>query len=116
MLAGFAVLGIWALWEVITLLCRRFRTGQGIGWLLLLAVYLLENGALLREIIGGVGAVSHKTEYSLAPVAFWGQLWTNLLQGGQHSVDYHRWILVLAVCFVIVTGIRLGISAGDKKL
>ena len=114
-LAGFAVLGIWALWEVITLLCRRFRTGQGIGWLLLLTVYLLENGALLQEIFGGVGAVSHKAEYSLAPVAFWGQLWTNLLQGGQHSVDYHRWILVLAVCFVIVTGIRLGISVGDKK-
>ncbi len=114
-LAGFAVLGIWALWEVITLLRRRFRAGQGIGWLLLLTVYLLENGALLREIIGGVGAVSHKTEYSLASVSFWGQLWTNLLQGGQHSVDHHRWILVLAVCFVIVTGIRLGISAGDKK-
>lgn len=73
------------------------------------------NGALLQEIFGGVGAVSHKAEYSLAPVAFWGQLWTNLLQGGQHSVDYHRWILVLAVCLVIVTGIRLGISAGDKK-
>lgn len=114
-LAGFAVLGIWALWEVITLLRRRFRAGQGIGWLLLLTVYLLENGALLREIIGGVGAVSHKTEYSLASVSFWGQLWTNLLQGGQHSVDHHRWILVLAVCFVAVTGIRLGISAGDKK-
>ena len=114
-LVGFAVLGIWALWEVITLLCRRFRAGQGIGWLLLLAVYLLENGALLQEIFGGLGAVSHKAEYNLAPVAFLGQLWTNLLQGGQHSVDYHRWILVLAVCLVIVTGIRLGISAGDKK-
>ena len=114
-LAGFAVLGIWALWEVITLLKKRFRAGQGIGWLLLLTVYLLENGALLREIIGRVGEVSHKSEYSLTPVAFWGQLWTNLLQGGQHSVDYHRWILVLVVCFVATTGIRVGISAGDKK-
>ncbi len=113
-LAGFAVLGIWALWEVITLFRRRFRAGQGIGWLLLLMVYLLENGALLREIIGGVGVMSHKAEYSLAPVSFWGQLWTNLLQGGQHSVDYHRWILVLAVCFVAVTGIRVKISK-DKK-
>lgn len=114
-LSGFAVLGIWALWEVVTLLKKRFRAGQGGGWLLLLTVYLLENGALLREIIGGVGAVSHKSEYSLTSVAFIGQLWTNLLQGGQHSVDYHRWILVLTVCFVAVTGIRLGISAGDKK-
>lgn len=113
-LAGFAVLGIWALWEVITLFRRRFRAGQGIGWLLLLMVYLLENGALLREIIGGVGVMSHKAEYSLAPVSFWGQLWTNLLQGGQHSVDYHRWILVLVVCFVAVTGIRVKISK-DKK-
>ncbi len=115
-LAGFAVLGIWALWEVITLFRRRFRAGQGIGWLLLLMVYLLENGALLREIIGGVGVMSHKAEYSLASVSFWGQLWTNLLQGGQHSVDYHRWILVLVVCFVAVTGIRVGISAKKKTL
>lgn len=115
-LAGFAVLGIWALWEVITLLKKRFRAGQGIGWLLLLTVYLLENGALLREIIGGVGEISHKSEYSLTPVAFWGQLWTNLLQGGQHSVDYHRWILVLAVCFVAVTGIRVGISKNKKSV
>ncbi len=115
-LAGFAVLGIWALWEVILLLRRRFRAGQGIGWLLLLAVYLLENGALLQEIFGGFGVISHKSEYRLTPVSFLNQLWTNLLQGGQHSVDYHSWILVLVVCLAAVAGIHVGISAKKKAV
>ena len=106
-LAGFAVLGIWALWELVTLVRRKFSVRQGLGWLLLLAVYLLENGSLLREILGGDGVVSHKSEYALSASAFLDQLWTNLTQGGQHSVDYHKWIAVVILLAAVVTVIRM---------
>ena len=95
-LAGFAVLGIWAVWEAVTLLHRCFRMRQGIAWLLLFAVYLVENGALLGELSGmGSSVVSHKSEYVLNAADFLSQFWTNLMQGGQHSVDYHKWIFVV---------------------
>lgn len=95
-LSGFAVLGIWALAELVTLLQKHFSVKQAMAWGLLLLTYILENGALLFQIFAGQGkVVSHKTEYTLSPVAFFGQFVTNFLQGGQHSVDYHEGILVV---------------------
>ena len=45
-LSGFAVLGIWAVGEIIAALRRKYSAAQGIAWILLLLTYLLENGAL----------------------------------------------------------------------
>lgn len=105
-LSGFAVLGIWAVWEIIAALRRKFSAAQGIAWILLLLTYLLENGALFLQILGvGESTVSHKAEYTLTAVSFCEQWKTNLLQGGQHSVDYHGWILLIAV-FTVITVIR----------
>lgn len=105
-LSGFAVLGIWAVWEIIAALRRKFSAAQGIAWILLLLTYLLENGALFLQILGvGESTVSHKAEYTLTAESFWEQWKTNLLQGGQHSVDYHGWILLIAV-FTVITVIR----------
>ena len=81
--------------------------------ILLLLTYLLENGALFLQIFGvGESTVSHKAEYALTAVSFWEQWKTNLLQGGQHSVDYHGWILLIAV-FTVIAVIRR--RAGDGK-
>ena len=105
-LSGFAVLGIWAVWEIIAALRRKYSAAQGIAWILLLLTYLLENGALFLQIFGmGESTVSHKAEYMLTAVSFWEQWKTNLLQGGQHSVDYHGWILLIAV-FTVIAVIR----------
>lgn len=105
-LSGFAVLGIWAVGEIIAALRRKYSTAQGIAWILLLLTYLLENGALFLQIFGvGESTVSHKAEYALTAVSFWEQWKTNLLQGGQHSVDYHGWILLIAV-FTVIAVIR----------
>lgn len=112
-LSGFAVLGIWAVWEIIAALRRKYSAAQGIAWILLLLTYLLENGALFLQIFGvGESTVSHKAEYALTAVSFWEQWKTNLLQGGQHSVDYHGWILLIAV-FTVIAVIRR--RAGDGK-
>lgn len=101
-LSGFAVLGIWALFEIIALLRRRFAVSEGIAWGLLTLTYLAENFALLLQLFGaGESTVSHKSEYVLTAASFPEQLKTNLLQGGQHSVDYHGWILIVLILTVI---------------
>ena len=95
-LSGFAVLGIWVVWEIVLLVGKRdrFSARQVIAWGILLVTYLIENGSLLLQLFAGQGEeISHKSEYVLAPVSFFGQFVTNLLQGGQHSVDYHGGIL-----------------------
>ena len=116
-LAGFAVLGIWTVWEVAALFRKRFCVRQGIAWGLLLAVYLAENGTLLLELLGkGDGTISHKSEYVLNPAGFLNQFWTNLIQGGQHSVDYHQWIPVcLLLAAVAVWLCRRGRKGIDQE-
>lgn len=53
-LSGFAVLGIWAVWEIVTLVDKRKqfsgRTGCSLGDLLL--TYIVENGSLLLQLSG----------------------------------------------------------------
>lgn len=114
-LSGFAVLEIWAVAEVVTLLRKHFSLRQAIAWGILLCTYLLENGALLVQIFGGQGkAVSHKVEYVLSPVSFWKQFATNFLQGGQHSVDYHG--LILVVLLLVVAALILRKHASGKEI
>ncbi len=61
-------------------------------------IYLLTNVSLLLQILGiGEGAVSHKSEYVLASASFKDLLRTYLIDGGSHSTDFHKYILVLAV-------------------
>lgn len=113
-LSGFAVLGIWVVAELVTLLQKRFSPGQALGCGLLLLTYMAENGALLLQVLGAQGTeVSHKTEYTLSPVSFWGQFATNFLQGGQHSVDYHG--LILVVLLVAVAALLLRNRAAGKS-
>lgn len=66
----------------------------GLG--LMLFLYIAENFRLLCQILAG-GAVSHKTEYALAGESFFGGLMQGFLEGGQHSQDFHKWILAAAV-------------------
>lgn len=101
-LSGFAVLGVWAVWELAALFGKHFSARQAIAWGILLLTYVAENGALLFQVLGGQGnEVSHKTEYVLSPAGFLGQFGTNLLQGGQHSVDYHAGIVIVFVLAVV---------------
>lgn len=75
----------------------------GCSWGILLLTYIVENGSLLLQLSGGQGEeISHKSEYLLSPVDFFSQLKTNLLQGGQHSVDYHGLILVVLLMTTVV--------------
>lgn len=103
-LVGFGVLGMILLWMAWLLWCRHRRKSEvskgalaatGIFWLSILCVYILENLRLLQQTLAGVGGqVSHKEEYLLQGESFWGTLWTGFTAGGQHSEDFHGWILL----------------------
>lgn len=94
-LVGFGLLGMGVLWLLWLLWKQRDRAPVFLGaWLLLLGIYVAENYRLLGEVLGlGGTQVSHKSEYVLSAVPFFGTFWQNLTRGGQHSEDYHLLLL-----------------------
>lgn len=101
-LVGFGLLGIGMLrlfWLV-----RKQRDGVLsflTAWLIMLIVYVAENFRLFGELFGANDAfVSHKSEYVLAADAFFPTLWRNLTRGGQHSEDYHMFLLLVTLIAV----------------
>lgn len=101
-LVGFGLLGMGILWLFWLVWKERERAGTFLAaWLMLLGIYVAENGRLLGELLGIGGAeVSHKAEYVLQPEGFWSGIRQGLLFGGQHSQDYHK--LFLPVILVMV--------------
>lgn len=104
-LVGFAVLGVLAA-GIVWRFLRKEKKGSrpmGIAWIAMLLVYLAENARLILQVSGlGDGAVSHKSEYVLTADSFWESLKTGFLQGGQHSVDYHFFILLAAAAVLVL--------------
>lgn len=98
-LVGFGLLGMGVVWFFRLLWKQRERVFAFLGaWLLLLGIYIVENSRLLGELLGLGGArVSHKSEYVLAAAPFFQTLWQNLTKGGQHSEDYHLFLLAAAL-------------------
>lgn len=103
-LVGFAVLAVLAVW---ILLEKKSRLRMGAVWLVILSVYLLTNLSLIGQMLGlGDAAVSHKTEYVLAPEGFLAGWRSGFLYGGQHSEDYHLGFLWLVAAVLLFMGIR----------
>ncbi len=100
-LVGFAVLGL--LIAAVLLLAWRKKEWKGplAAWAAMLVLYVVENLGLLKQVFGG-GEVSNKAEYVLHAEPFWGNLWTFWVDGGQHSEDYHRYILALGLAVLAV--------------
>ncbi len=123
-LVGFGCLGALAVWVLVE--CIRHRKGWkrlGLAWLLMFIVYVAENGSLLGQLLGFGGAgASHKAEYVLAAEPFWEGFKTALLQGVQHSGDYHVFILcftvavLLAACAVGILKAGGGLMPEEKRL
>ncbi len=111
-LIGFAVMGF----LTVLMVCRKKNRNGTIltVWGLMLAAYIIENWSLLAQILGGVGDLSHKTEYQLYPVSFWTGLCTAFLQGMQYSEDHHFLILLSAIPVLFCRGV--GRKARVKKI
>lgn len=104
-LCGFAWLILWAV-ALLTLAVRKKLGAHrelAAGFLLLLLVYVLENLALLGQMLGiGDGTVSHKSEYVLAGGGFVSGFWNYLKYNGEHSGDNHLWIACLALAVLLL--------------
>lgn len=103
-LCGFAWLAIWA--AALLILCVRRRLKEhrafGAGFLAMLGVYVIENYALIGQMLGiGNAAVSHKSEYVLTGGAFLNTFWNYLGYNDAHSTDNHLWILFLALVLLV---------------
>ncbi|MCM1063933.1 MAG: DUF6044 family protein [Eubacterium sp.] len=98
-LVGFGLLGMGLVWLLWLFRKQRERALSFLGaWLLLLGIYLVENGCLLGELLGmGDAPVSHKSEYVLGASPFFRTLWQNLTRGGQHSEDCHIFLLAVTL-------------------
>ena len=108
-LVGFGLLGMGVLWLLWLFWKQRESVFSFLGaWLLLLGSYMAENCRLLGELLGLGGAqVSHKAEYVLSADSFFPALWQNLTKGGQHSEDYHFFLLAAAL-IAAAAGFALG--------
>ncbi|MBR1854662.1 MAG: hypothetical protein IJ794_16210 [Lachnospiraceae bacterium] len=114
-LDGFAVLAVLAVWCVADWIRhKRFpaaMVGMGVA---MTGVYMITNLSLLAQVLGiGGTEVSHKAEYVLAAESFWTGVREAFLYGGQHSIDHHGGILILAVA-VLCGGAVRAFGAGQK--
>ena len=98
-LVGFGLLGMGVLWLFWLIWKQREKVFSFLAaWLLMLIIYIAENFRLFGELLRGKDAfVSHKSEYVLAAEAFFSALWRNLIKGGQHSEDYHLFLLTVTL-------------------
>ena len=117
-LAGFAVLGLGAVCFLGLSVAQERNGGRTynvrrlwLAWAAMLLIYIVENTALLGQMFLGAGEAfaSHKAEYTLVAEYFISG-WVNaFLKGGQHSEDYHSYILAAAAVtflLLIVLGLK----------
>ena len=123
-LVGFGVLGFELVWILHTLV-SEYRKGKTdkraifrltFFWLLLLAVYLVENISLFSQLFGtGKDFVTHKSEYALSARPFSEVFLDSLLSGTQHGNGYHALLLVCILGAVITGCIRMLSSKKDMS-
>lgn len=64
-------------------------------------IYLLFNLSLVSQILGiGDSMVSHKSEYLLTGAGFFELVKEYLIEGGDHSVDYHKYFVLIIVAAI----------------
>ena len=123
-LAGFAVLGISGAFAFVwccTLVRKKRPLGTAAGyvltWIGMAAVYLVENAALILQMlrVDREAGVSHKAEYLLAAEPFFKSLWENLWLGGQHSEVLQKYILIAGVVTLVVFGVVKGTENKEQS-
>lgn len=107
-LSGFGVLGILIISLLYDSLHGRKTVSDDkksnlsvmwLAWGLMLITYAAENLRLFYEMFSGAGE-SHKAEYILTPSPLSESFQEAFLKGGQHSADYHIYILAAVVLAV----------------
>ena len=67
-------------------------------------IYLVLNFSLISQILGiNDSFVSHKSEYVLTKERWTALLKDYFINGGDHSVDYHKYVIVLVAVVIFVS-------------
>ena len=75
--------------------------GMAVAFVEMTAIYLAFNVSLVCQILGiGDAMVSHKSEYVLEETGFLTLLKEYFIEGGDHSVDFHKYIVLLIIAVV----------------
>ena len=121
-LVGFGVLISVALWGLVCLIPEKKGVGRYnaagvfLVWFALFFTYLLENISLIKQALGmGTDFVSNKAEYKLSAENFWTSFINGLIEGGQHSGDFHKYFLFVIILMIVLvcTGF---VHIKDKKV
>lgn len=73
----------------------------------MLGLYVLTNLSLLGQLLGiGEGYVSHKEEYTLNGGSFLELFLSYVKENGDHSTDYHEWILWFCLGILLIGAFR----------
>lgn len=118
-LGGFGVLFFWLLAMLLLVATKKYEGRKYFlaGFVLLLAIYLVENFSLITQILGITGdEISHKAEYAVSGSNFFMLLWDCFLYNVEHCEDYHTGILaLLAVTLLFLLLKHKKLSDAEKK-
>ena len=86
------------------------------AFLIMTGIYLISNLSLVLQILGiGEQAASHKSEYVLEGSSFMGLLKEYFMIGGDHSTDYHKWILILIGLALVISLVEWIVMAEETR-
>lgn len=116
-LAGFGLLGMGVMLMLWDFLEKKKTVHFRLAWLVLAGIYVIENYHLLFQILGiGEQNISHKVEYRLEAQPFWRSVWQMLLNGGQHSNGYQKFIVPVVLAALAAAVAAGGIGRENKKV
>jgi hypothetical protein len=124
-LVGFIVAGLYAV-GIVYVWVKHRRMGKGdalyikpliFAWFGMIAAYVLTNLSLISQVLGLTDVpVSHKTEYVYQAENFWQILFAGFINGRDHSMSHHVYVLTAAVLVLALYAILgLARNPGNKE-
>lgn len=117
-LTGFGVLVSVAVWLLFASALNKKAFGRMVSvWFGMLLTYAAENMSLIMQTLGFSDTfTSHKTEYALIADTYLSGFKDAVIDGGQHSEDFHKyflWLLAAEVLCGIIFFVKK--NTGDRK-
>lgn len=103
-LIGYVVLGFWALALLWMMIRKKTVKWCGLGFLELLAIYIMVNYRLFAELLLGRSSyASHREELVNAAMPFWETVWAVFCNSAQHAESLHKY-LIIPIAVMLLTG------------
>lgn len=115
-LIGYVVLGFWGLALLFQLFKRRKNGWLWLGFVWLMAVYVVVNRNLFVELVLGRSSyVSHREELVNGAMPFWNTVAEVFLNSAQHADSYHKALILPILVILAAGGILYGKMGADVR-